>query len=150
MGEHLETLIVDIRYGLRRLRSNPGFTAVSAITLALGIGATTAIFSAVNPILFKPLPYPQRRAYPHDLGHRQRRTRRWPSRSERIASFCAQTLVRRAASFKAWQPTMTGRRRTGAIDGQRVARTTSVLWAWLPSSAATSRPPTIATAAREW
>ena len=54
----LETLIVDVRYGLRRLRSNPGFTAVSAITLALGIGATTVIFSAINPILFKTLPYP--------------------------------------------------------------------------------------------
>jgi putative ABC transport system permease protein len=54
----VETLIADVRYGLRRLRSNPGFTAVSAITLALGVGATTVIFSAINPILFKALPYP--------------------------------------------------------------------------------------------
>src|SRR5579863_10265047 len=55
----LEDLWHDLRYGLRTLAQRPGFTAVGAITLALGIGASTAIFSAVNPILFEPLPYPQ-------------------------------------------------------------------------------------------
>jgi putative ABC transport system permease protein len=54
----VDTLTADVRYGLRRLRRNPAFTIVGALTLALGIGASTAIFSAVNPVLFQALPYP--------------------------------------------------------------------------------------------
>jgi putative ABC transport system permease protein len=54
----VETTMADLRYAVRGLRRRPAFSIAAALTLALGIGASTAIFSAVDPILFEPLPYP--------------------------------------------------------------------------------------------
>ena len=137
----VETLLADLRYAARRLRRNPGFTAVSVLTLALGIGASTAIFSAVNPILFEPLPYPdaERIVMISDVGAATARAS--TSRSARYRE-----LAERSRSFEAlavmrpWQPTITGAAEPERLDGQRVsADYFRVLGVLAGASVATSR-----------
>lgn len=117
----VDPLLTDIRYALRRVRKNPGFTAVGAITLALGIGASTAIFSAVNPILFQPLPYPNARRLVSLLDHGG------DGAPLAVTFGNYRELVARTQSFDAlavarpWQPALTSNDRPERVDGQSVS-----------------------------
>jgi putative ABC transport system permease protein len=116
----VRTFLFDLRYAMRQLRRNAGFTIVSVVTLALGIGASTAIFSAINPILFSPLPYP----------HPNRILMIWNTyqgaRSEQSFGTYHE-LVNRSrsfevmAAFEPWQPTVTGDATPERLEGQNVS-----------------------------
>jgi len=117
----MQTLWQDLRYGARMLMKQPGFTLIAVLTLALGIGASTAIFSAVHPVLFASLPFP----------HAERLAMVWEERKDggRIEStFGAhRAFVERSKTFealavmKAWQPTLLGETQPERLEGQSVS-----------------------------
>ena len=116
----VETLLADLRYAARQLRNNPGFAATAILILGLGIGATTAIFSAVNPILFQPLPYPHPDRIMmtfemRDGGSRLPNFGTFEGLSERSHSFEAMAVM------KPWQPAMVGIGEPELFEGQRVS-----------------------------
>jgi putative ABC transport system permease protein len=116
----LEELLQDSRYAVRVLRQNLGFAAVSVTTLALGIGATTAIFSAVNPILFEPLPYPDAERIA-TIGYVGPDGSRGPQSFGTYRELAARSRLFDAfAVFKPWHPTLTGPSQPERLDGQRV------------------------------
>lgn len=115
------TFFADLRFGIRQLRNNPGFTLITVLTLALGIGATTAIFSAVNPILFQPLPYPRadRVMMIWEVGangsHLGGTYGMYRSLSAENKSFESIAILRR------WQPAISGGDRPDQLEGQLVS-----------------------------
>ena len=117
----MESIFQDIRYALRQLRKAPGFACTATLILAIGIGGTTAIFSALNPILFEPLPYP----------HASRIMMIWFAGEDgtRVpqAFHTYRELADRSRSFesaavmKPWQPTLVGADQPDRIEGQQVS-----------------------------
>jgi putative ABC transport system permease protein len=111
----------DIRYAWRQLRKTPGFACPAILILAIGIGGTTAIFSALNPILFEPLPYPHPSQimmiwYADQDGVRIPETfHTYRELAERSRSF--ETV----AVMKTWQPTLAGADQPERIEGQQVS-----------------------------
>jgi putative ABC transport system permease protein len=116
----VRTFLFDLRYAARQLRTHRSFTIVSVVTLALGIGASTAIFSAVNPILFSPLPYPK----PNRL---LMIWNTWRGDRFDVSYGTYHELLERCRTFESmaifepWQPTLTGDSIPERLEGQSVS-----------------------------
>ncbi len=117
----LASIFADIRFALRQFARSPGFAWTSILTLALGIGACTAIFSAIKPILIDPLPYPHARQLMmlREMGAgggpRNVNFATFHGLDARTQSFSALAVMR------AWQPAMTSADRPERLEGQRVS-----------------------------
>jgi len=112
----LETLMQDVRYGIRMLRRDPGFAAVAVLTLALGIGANAAIFTVINALMLRPLPY----------AHPERLAMLWPQQpmvSVSKAEFAEYRKQSRSfaaiAVFTGWSFTITGKGEPDEVPGAR-------------------------------
>ncbi|HEX8694647.1 MAG TPA: ABC transporter permease [Longimicrobium sp.] len=105
----MDTLLQDLRYTFRTLRQSPGFTAVAVLTLALGIGANAAIFSAVNGVLLRPLPYDEPGRVVRLLGTTDGETAFGTVSYPDVMDIRAQaTVFEEVAAYDEWSPTLTG------------------------------------------
>lgn len=119
-----ETLFQDIRYGLRQLRRSPGFTLVAVLTLALGIGANTAIFSYIDAWVVKPLPYPDSHRLMIFESHNTKTG--WTSESvystASLLDFITQnSSVEKVVLWTQWEFNLTGGGPPVLIEGGRVS-----------------------------
>jgi len=116
----VEALITDVRLTVRRLRRSPGFTAVVVLTLGLGVGTATAIFSAVSPVLFTPLAYPDADRVLSIAG-RSADGAPFPIAFGTYLELSTRSQAFEALSvFKPWQPTVTGAAEPEQLDAQLV------------------------------
>jgi putative ABC transport system permease protein len=120
----LESFLMDLRYGLRMLRKNPSFTAVAILTLALGIGANTAIFSYVNAWMIKPLPYPDADRLVVFESHDKKKgwTREGLTSTASFLDFQKQnTSFEHIALWTGWNFNLTGDGAPALVEGGRVS-----------------------------
>ena len=120
----MESLIKDIKYGVRSLLKRPGFTFIAVLTLGLGIGANSAIFSVVNGVLWRPLPYPD----PQQLvmvweNHKARGgpEREWFSPSDFSDWRNQNSSFSHLSALNDWAPTLTGRDEPEPLVGATVS-----------------------------
>lgn len=108
----METLFRDIRYGLRILSKNPVFTAVAVLSIALGIGANTAVFSVINGVLLKSLPFKDPESLVlvwGDAGNEDRLKGRNQLSATDVADFRSQTTtLEEISTYMGWNPIMSG------------------------------------------
>src|SRR5215467_2964566 len=117
----VESLVADLRFALRALRKRPGFAGVCILTLALGIGATTAIFSVVNGVLLRPLPYPNSER----LLRIQESHPGWSNGHVTYAAFLdterESKTITNIAAFRPWDFNLTGEGEPQQLPGAMVS-----------------------------
>ncbi len=119
----METLLQDLRFGMRMLFQRPGFTAVIILALALGIGANTAIFSVVNAVLLRPLPYaePERLVQVWEYRPRQNLNQQESSASEYAAWRDQNQVFEQMAAIDYGDYNLTGNQEPERVSGARVS-----------------------------
>ena len=120
----LESFLQDLRYGARSLVKNPGFATVAILTLALGIGANTAIFSVVNGVLLKPLPFdhPEQIVWFQDIEAKVI----WPHSAPEFIAYRDQNhTLSQIAAYRLLNFTLTGR---GPAESLRVERRNAAIF----------------------
>jgi predicted permease len=119
----METVLQDIRYALCMLRKNPGFTAAAVLTLALGIGANTAIFTVINAVLLRPLPFqhPERLVALWESNPQQEIDRAAVSPPNFVDWSSQSRTLEQIAAYRYWGFVLAGGDAPERIDGARVS-----------------------------
>jgi hypothetical protein len=121
----LHTTFRDLRYALRGLFRAPGFAAVAVITMALGIGANTAIFSVVNALLLKPLPYPRADRLVmvwQDMRARGGPATEWATPGNVVDWQSERSIFSEVAAVRGWGPSLSGVGEAEPLVGEQVSR----------------------------
>jgi putative ABC transport system permease protein len=118
------TIVQDVKYALRAMVKAPGFAAVAILTIALGIGANTAIFTIVNALLIRPLPYPAPDGLVmlwQDMRARGGPADEWATPGNFVDWRAESAVLENVAAVGGWRPTLTGNAEPEALAGEQVS-----------------------------